>query len=140
ALDRLRSKRRITVTGATDSSALQNDERQARAARALQMLEARDAARRHLAELVQSSAAELQVPYPEDGSDSFIDMLLQMFERMLERQGNEFAEAVRSQAAVQLRHDVLARAQDEVTRHSRSLRSLQLPREPLIELATEVAT
>jgi hypothetical protein len=139
-LERLRNRRRINVTRATDSFSLRHEERIAQSERALRLLDQHDAVRKQLDELARSSAMDLEIPYPELGSDAFVDMLLQLFERMLERQGNQFAEAVRQQTGLQLRHDVLARAQDEVTRHARDLHSLRVPREPLIELATEVAT
>ena len=76
----------------------------------------------------------------DEGSAPFIDAVEQVLELTLEQQGNRFAEAVRTQADVQLRHDLLTTAEDVITRNSTQLRSLKVPRNPLVDLATDVAT
>jgi hypothetical protein len=78
--------------------------------RALDLLAQRQAVRAQLEELTQSGARDLQVPYPPNGSEAFADVLEKILERLLEQQGNVFAEAVRRQTAVELRHDLKAQA------------------------------
>jgi hypothetical protein len=140
ALQRLRNRSRITVAGEGESFALHREERERRTARALEMLSRRELVRAQLADLTLASARELEVPYPDTGSDAFLDTLEQLFEQTLEHQGNVFAEAVRRQSGVELQPDLKASAEDVITRRSRELRSIRAARVPLVELATEVAT
>jgi hypothetical protein len=140
SLEGLQRAQRIVVTKSDDSFALHYRERLRRDAAALRLWQDREAVRAHLDQLVRAAAKDLEIEYPDDGSDAFLDALQQIFERTLEDQGNRFAEAVRTRTGGDLRSDVRATATSVVTSNAKQLRALRVPHDPLVELATETAT
>jgi hypothetical protein len=125
---------------ADDSFALHHEERLARTEAALSLLSQREEVRARLVSLTQTSAEELEIPYPAEGSDAFVDTLEQLFETTLADQGNRFAEAVRSQSGGDIRQDLWTAANALITRNAGLLTGIGVSRDPLVELATEVAT
>jgi hypothetical protein len=140
ALMRLRNKRRINVTGKDDSFNLQATERQRRDEQALELVREREVARQQLVEQARSSAHELQIPLSDKKLDIFVDAVETLFEQILERQGNLFAEAVRTQTGTSLHQNFVAAAQDLVTSSQGLVGSFRVGREPLIELLAEVSS
>jgi hypothetical protein len=137
ALKRLRQRRQVNYTGKDGSYNLQFEQRERRDAQALELLVEREAARSALIDLTRSAADELDIPVEETKLDAFVDLLESLFEVVLERQGNQFAEAVRLQAGTALRQDVRAAADDLVSQKPGTVNSFKVGRDALVDLLVE---
>jgi hypothetical protein len=137
ALERLRQKRRINYTGKDQTYNLHFEERRRRDGQALDLLVEREESRTQLIELTRSTSHELEIPIEESKLDAFIDLLESLFEAILERQGNQFAEAVRLQAGGSLTQDVRAAAEDLVASKAGTVGVFRVGRDALVDLLVE---
>jgi hypothetical protein len=137
ALKRLRQRRQINYTGKDESYNLQFEQRQRRDSEALELLVERETARSELVDLARSAADELDIPLSEASLEPFVDLLESLFELVLERQGNQFAEAVRLQAGTSLTQDVRAAAEDLVSQSAGTVNSFKVGRDAIVDLLVE---
>lgn len=91
AVVRLKRQHRVTWESPTDSFALHYDERQSLEQRLTALSVERSTVRTELALRVAESRRRFSVAAYLEDSDEFLDSLQDIFERILERQGNEFA-------------------------------------------------
>lgn len=134
ALGRLRKHSRVNFTGKDKTYNLHFTERRRRDDQALELLAEREAAQTQLVNLTRSVSFELEIPLAEERLEAFIDHLERLFEIVLERQGNEFAEAVRLQTSNSLRQDVLKAAEDLVSSTPGIVGSFKIGRDALVDL------
>ncbi len=137
ALQRLKARGRIAVTGSTDSFSLHHQERLRQAERAAEIAGERDAVRHELASVLVAACGDLDLEFPTDGQDALVDALDSVLQGVLERQGYRFADAVRNHNATLRREDVLPIAEDIVTRRAAALGLLNLTHDQLAELTME---
>jgi hypothetical protein len=136
ALMRLRNKKQINFTGKDRTYNLQFEQRKHRDEQAIDLLAERETVRGQLVDLARSVSHELEVPLDELKLDPFAEALESLFEVVLERQGNQFAEAIRVQVGSSLRQDIHAVAADFVSARSLAV-SFGIGRDALVDLLVE---
>jgi hypothetical protein len=142
ALKRLKSDRKIIVSGPTDSRtfALHHDQRELQAERALEILSERQIVEDEFCDLLRLVGDELEVSLrAESDLRPLVDALDNLLQSILSTEGNNFAEAVRTGSGAVKRADLLRGAEDTVTRHYPKLKSLVRSRDGLVELILETS-
>jgi hypothetical protein len=142
ALKSLQEERMVIVKGPPEDRfyALHHRERSRQTNRAIEIIVEREAVREELQQLLQATAAALEVELgdAEQVLTSLADALDRMLQSVLEQEGHRFVDAVRTQSARFDRSDLLPIAERAVA-SSEALGDLGAGRDEMVELLLDGA-